>query len=216
MNKKKMAGILAGVLILTAIPTKVFALNSVDDVTKIMQEETDAKGMYDAYAKKFPDVMQFEFLAHAESRHINAAKKLAELKNYTLSSISAKETTLPNTKEEAIKNAIDFENKDIAYLEDLVSKETDSKIKKILTRLLESSKRHKEILEGAQKGETFEPRKDHKMKSLGKDFKSSEDCNHDSVPLDLKDCENPESGGKRMRHKHNQDKEVQTPKAKTE
>lgn len=153
---KKLMALLVGATMVAGLGSIRVLGEEPDDVMlkAVLAEEMEARNMYEILKEKFPEVRQFDNLYRSEGMHIEHAKLALEEKGISYDDVKAKTFTLPETKEEAIKYALQYEIDDIKSLEARISAETDSNIKATLEMLLWGSQNHKNAMENALNGGT--------------------------------------------------------------
>lgn len=147
MKSKKsfLAGSIGAGLAILSLSSQVFAGSQVDTYMNELRNEKMGQVMYQKLSEQYPSSQVYENLLRAETRHLQAMNRLTGKEDS--SDIKIGDIGLPDSEMEALDFAIEFEEKDIRDLEEKLSTVENENDKKVLNRLLEASKRHKEVLE---------------------------------------------------------------------
>lgn len=150
---KKISKVLAATMLALVIMTgaKVVPVEaaSQSEMAAMISEEMTAHYLYTELYKKYPENKVFDNLAKSEARHIEALKKSASRLGLSTEGAAAAEITIPETKEEALKFALAFEQEDIDMLKKLIENEEDARLKRVFNNLLKASEKHHATLQKA-------------------------------------------------------------------
>lgn len=145
LNKKFAAGFLAMAIVIGQGAMVNAATQN--EMVDMISEEMTANALYTSLSEKYPEYQVFANLAKSEARHTEALKKSAA--RLGLDVTAAKAGDLPSfaTKEEALAFAKNFEAEDIDMLKQLIEKEEDARLKRVLGNLLKGSENHYKTME---------------------------------------------------------------------
>lgn len=122
---------------------------STAEYVAIVEEELTAEYLYQQLYEKYPENILFSNLAKSENRHASALKKSMDRLDISVDSAKPLDIAIPETKEEALQFALNFEKEDIAMLEELIATEQDARLKRVFENLLRGSENHYAALDKA-------------------------------------------------------------------
>lgn len=142
---KKMVAVLTAVLLLLPFTPVLAQEVSVPETMEqalqaVYDEERYAQAMYEGLADKFGDG-PFSMLIRAEGHHMLAVERVAERNGIALTENEV-DVTIPETREEGVQMAIDYETNDVLWLESLLAKDYAPQMNRMLSNLLRGSQRH--------------------------------------------------------------------------
>ncbi|NLM05785.1 MAG: DUF2202 domain-containing protein [Tissierellia bacterium] len=140
--------ILSLVLIITNVSNAAGGVFDQDGLNGVYNEELYAQKLYEKMVEKFENDAYYKKLAQAESRHAQSVKNFM-LRNGIRP--VEKEFTIKVSDDEltALKDALQFEKDDIAFLEKKIAVTSNESEKLLYTRLKDRSDRHRQSLEAA-------------------------------------------------------------------
>lgn len=146
MKKRWMAGILALVMLFpVTAAAQVQEVSQEDEaLQQLYDDERYAKAMYEGLDAAFSQAVYAQ-LIRAEENHIRAVARVAERAGIALAE-NPVPVDIPATPEEGVQMAIDYERYDIRALEELLERFEGTRLERMLTNLLEGSRRHEQHL----------------------------------------------------------------------
>lgn len=172
--------IITGAVVLTALSVMVPKTFAANDIKASLQEEYDgeiyAKKMYEQLVEKFDNDSYYSRLVKAESNHANlVARAMAKL-GYEA---EEKEIDVVTSDDEltALKEALKFENDDVAAYESKIKNAENDIEKATYERLREGSKRHAASLERAIEDFEEDGIINHRFSGENRRMNRNENCN---------------------------------------